>query len=500
MLNETAFVDKGNGLRVAMSGGIADTTLMAVASAFRNSVTRKYRMLSAKHIAQTFGDEPEVLPSIKYDGEGVFVYFDAEKELCVALNAPSGKARVGLPCTEEAKRILLGRGHTRALLCAELYLKTPAGQRSRVSDVIHATSNGTPEERQRLALAFYDAVMLDGKDLRDNQRTFTATHDLLGDLFGTDPSLPCHRTEGSPMPGSQVAGWFHGITTEHGLEGIVVRLPRNETTYKIKPNLTVDTVAIGYVEGDFEDRYGVLSILCAVTGPDRTTLQALCRVGSGLTDSQREELLEVLASRKLGEPPINMTDSSGRPITFIRPEIVIEVEGEALVEDSLDGSPVTNQGFTWDGEGLHFLGLSPSPRLAHAVFGSVRTDKTWDDGGTRMSQVMSETTIARILTPRSLENASPAIFLREVYAKTSKSGDPAETAVRKIVVVQREDQRFARFTLHWTDFSSARETPLKTETRIAETPERLIPLLAGYRAEGKKRGWALVSETHAAQG
>jgi hypothetical protein len=178
-----------------------------------------------------------------------------------------------------------------------------------------------------------------------------------------------------------------------------------------------------------------------------------------------------------------MADSEGRPITFVRPGLVIEVEGEALREAALDGTPVVNQTFAWDGETLSFAGISPSPRLTHATFGSVRDDKCWNDGGTRMSQVMSESTIAQILEPKRETGGGPTIHLREVSGKNG--------AVRKIVVLSREDDpHFARFTIFWTDYSPDRKEPLKTETRIAQTPARLDELLAGYRAEASKRGWS----------
>ena len=481
MLNETAFADKGNGLRVAMSGGIADVVLMSVATAFRSAVTRRFRMLPARHIAQTLAGATSVIPSVKYDGEGTFVYFDADRDLCVAFNAPSGKARIDLACTEHARHLLGARGHRRALFCAELYLKSGAG-RSRVSDVIHTTSNGTAEERGRLALAFYDVVMLDGRDLRGYQQAYASTWELLGDLFGTDEAGACHRVAGEVLPASAVPAWF-GAVTGRGLEGIVVRLTDGETTYKIKPALTVDTVAIGYVEGPFEGRYGVLSILCALTGPDGRTLQGLCRVGSGLTDEQRESLLETLSARKI-DAPLHMADGEGRPITFVRPGLVIEVEGEALREEALDGTPVVNQRFVWDGEALRFAGVSPSPRLTHATFGCVREDKTWDDGGTRMSQVMSEPAVARTMQPRPQDGGDPSIILREVSVK--------KDAVRKITVVHRDDPRFARYAIHWTDFSPGRKDPLQRETRIAETAERLAEIVDAYRVEASKRGWARV--------
>jgi hypothetical protein len=463
-----------------MAGGISDVTLLGVATTFRNTVTRKFRMLPARHIEATFAGEGLAIPSVKYDGEGVFVYFDAERDTCVAFNAPSGKTRIGLECTEHVRRRLTAKGHTRALFAAELYLKAAPGERSRVSDVIHVTSNGTPVERDRLALAVYDMVMLDGRDLRPNQNSFTKNWELIEDLFGVDPDQPCHRVEGAIIPGADVAAWFSSVTEERGLEGIVVRLPHSEVAYKIKPSLSVDMVAIGFVEGAFEGRYGVLSVLCALAGPDGRTLQATCRVGSGLTDEQRESLLDTLSPLKI-DAPLNMADSDGRPITFVRPEVVIEVEGEALRDSALDGTPVLTQTFTWDGQSLHFRGMSASPKLTHPTVGCLRGDKTWDDGGTRMSQVMSDTTIARILAPQTHVGDAPTVIIREVYIKA--------VAVRKIIVVQRSDPAFVPLTVFWTDYSPGRKDPLKTETRIAWTRDRLDALLDHYRSEATKRGW-----------
>jgi hypothetical protein len=489
MLNDTAFADKGGGLRVAMSGGIANAALMHVATTVRNTVLRKYRILPARHIPLTLGAEPSVIASIKYDGEGVFVYFDAERDLCVAFNAPSGKARIGLPCTEQVKQELIAQGHTSALLSAELYLKTVADQRSRVSDVIHATSNGTPEERNQLALAFYNVVMLDRKNLSRNEHEFEATWDLLAALFGTDASRAFHRVEGAVIPGAAAGAWFSDVTAR-GLEGMVARLPHDPAIYKIKPSLSIDCVVIGYVEGEFEGQYGVLSLLCALTGPDGKTLQAICRVGSGFTDAQRVDLLDTVGSRKI-TTPVNVTDSEGRPVTFIRPGLVVEVEGEELRATALNGRAALNQTFQWDGSELRFMGVAPSPKLTHPTFARIRDDKEWQDGGTRMEQVMSPAAIAAVCHPTTLTAPDPVVVLREVHVKHSKSGDPDDTCVRKILVVERNAPgRFTRFALHWTDYSRNRQVPLQTETRIAETPERLAELLDGYRATANKRGWA----------
>lgn len=489
MLHKTKFDDKGNGVQIASSGGISDTTLMGVATDFRNRVSRKYRTLPARLLDTTFASIAQIIASVKYDGEGVFVYFDDELNLCLAFNAPSGRTRIGLPCLEKAKTILKAKGHKKGLFTAEIYLQSKPGERTRVSDVIHITSSGTAEERESLALAFYDVVMLDGKDLRDNQRSFKTTWDLLGTLFGEDPTQNCHRVEGQILTGKDITAWFQKVTEERGLEGVVIKLLDNETTYKIKPSLSIDCVALGYVEGDFEDKYGVLSILCGLTAPDGKTIQALCRVGSGFTDAQREEFLPALSSLKTADP-LQMTDTDGRPIHFVEPKIVVEVEGEALQETDLAGNSIASQTLQWDGKTLEFKGMANAGRLTHATFVRLREDKVWNDGGTRMEQALAETAIAAILKPAKIQSTKPEIIIREVYTKVTKG----ETSIRKIVVTERHQPGFATWTIHWTDFSASRKDPLKTDTRIAESTERLEAILIGFREEASKKGWTKVGD------
>jgi hypothetical protein len=499
LLHLGKFADKGSGVRYCPGGGIADSTLLSVATAFRTGVSRKYRTLPAKAMETALG-EGRYFASIKYDGEGVFVYFDAsrpEGENCVAFNAPSGRARTGLPCLKNAAKALKEKGIKKALLVAELYLRTKEGERSRVGDVIHITANGTPEERDRLGLAFYDAVMLDGKDLRPNQTDFSKTWEKLGELFPAGPTAsegagPIHRVEGRLLTGKEIPAWFADITGPKGLEGIVVRQEKGELVYKIKPMLTVDTVAVGYVEGDFEGKYGVMSILCALTAPDGKTLPVFCRVGSGFDDNQRSALLEEFSKLKT-DSPVVMTDSEGRPITFMRPEIVVEVEGESIVEETLNGDVIRGQIIVWDKEAqkYSFSGTAPSSQLTHPTFSRLRPDKSWAAGpaDTRASQALSEERIKTLLHPPKKEEGSAKVFLREVYTKDSKG----EKAVKKLVVVEKSGEEFHRFTIHWTDYSKGRKDPLKTETQGADTMERLEALLEPYREDAGKRGWEKVA-------
>lgn len=486
-LNPSAFIDKGNGVHIAMSAGIADKTLLTIATQFRNTVLRRFRSLAPAAVSTTFRPDQHHVATLKYDGEGVFVLFDADADLCVAFNAPSGKARLGLPCIEALKDHLRKLGHRRALLSAELYLKDGEGKRTRVSDVIHATSSGSTDDRERLALAVYDLIMLDGADLRRTPEEWLETWDRIGQLVGDDPSLLFHRVEGNVVKSDAIMPYFSAVTDDRALEGLVVRSPASAATFKLKPTLTIDAVVLGFVEGSFEDKYGVLSILCGLTAPDGTTIQELARVGSGLTDAQRIDLLPTFRGLAV-DAPIQATDSSGRPITFVRPTIVVEVEGEALREEALDGSVPTHRTFAWTGSALEFRGLSEGPLLTHATFGQIRPDKAWNDGGTRMNQVMSDFEVHRATHPQKA-NDEPTITRRNLFLKIRKK-DEALTGIRKIVVIERNHPGFAPFALFYTDYSPSRAEPLQTELKIAFTAARRDAILEQMRDDALKRGWA----------
>jgi len=485
MFNTTKFTDKGNGFQLAASEGVTDTTLLGIATDYRTNVSRKYKTLPARLLEQSFDEVNQVFASVKYDGEAVFVFFDDKEDICTAFNAPSGRARIGLKCLKEFAAKLKKAGVKKGLFVSEIYLK--GDKRSQVGDVIHVTFNGSPAQRDDLALAVYDIIMVNGKDLRANQGNFTENQKLLEQYFGTSDKEAVHQVEGRNMAGKEVKAYFEEVTGKRGLEGIVVRNLTTTDIFKIKPSITVDAVVVGFVEGDFEGQYGVTSLLCALYDKDSRTTQILTRVGSGFSDEQRTQMLEPLNKLKVANP-LDMTDSDGRPINFVKPQIVIEVEGEGLVRENFHGKVNTSQTFIWDGKTFKFKGLGASPLLTHATFARFRQDKTWDDGGCRLEQIMSTSDIKALAQEESLKAGPPEIILREAYTKTAKG----EVAVRKIVVIKRSEPGYYPFIVHWTDFSPTRATPLNTEVQVATTQTRCDELVATYRVETSKKGWEKV--------
>ena len=241
---------------------------------------------------------------------------------------------VGLPALDELVKKLKKAGVEKALFRGELYLPMIKGERRpTVAEVVSASFARDKEDVEKLRMALFDLVMLDGGDLRDDGQSFQEEWEQMKELVGTNQKDLVHRAEGAVVKGKEVEMVFDQ-KVKAGEEGIVIRLLDKADLYKLKPKQTVDCVVMGYVEGEVEGGIGVTSVFgglnySAAKGKD-LVLQSFARVGSGLEDELRVDLLRRLKPLKV-DNPIPMTDSDGRPVWFVKPELIFEMSGEDLI-------------------------------------------------------------------------------------------------------------------------------------------------------------------------
>jgi len=472
-------------------GAVTDRVLLEVAEQYETEVSNRFIALKPADLPQRYGPDSRVLATTKYDGEGVFVYYAAgQSPEIFTFNAPSGRVRVGLPCLQELAAKLKARGTRKVLLRAELYLReTVDGRRCASADVSRASYSTDPGEAGRFRLALLDVVMHDGHDLRVHQGDFLTIWKLLGELGGTDTASRVHRAEGDEVYGAALPQIF-ADKTGGGLEGLVIRRLDRPEVCKLKPRLTIDAAVVGYVEGEFEDKYGMLSLLTALSYPGANSngnagtplqLQSIGRVGSGFNDQDRLDWLGRLASMRL-DAPLAMSDSDGRPVRFVRPGCVVELEAEdVLPTDEESGG---QQVFAWNNSRWSFAGLAACPRLLLPTFGRLRADKEFSPQSVRLAQL----TRREIAAPELINRHLPAleILRREVYAKEMKGA----LAVRKLVAGRRPATAGAfPYVIFWTDYSAGRKTPLEVTTLFAHTEARAEALIQKLLAENVTKGF-----------
>jgi ATP dependent DNA ligase C terminal region len=479
MIDETLLTIRKGPYRFARSGAVNDHILLGVATGYENDVMRKVTALPADQMPRRYPGTEAVLATLKYDGEGVFIHWQKGQPPAL-FNAPAGGVRLGLPALDEFAALMEKAGIQRALFRAELYLpRRPDTPRSRSSDVNRISHAAIPEDLALLKLAVFDIIMLDGRDLRASQENFTETWTLLGTLIGDHTATRCHRPEGRILPENEVPAYFQS-TVSAGDEGLVVRRLQRLEIAKIKPEITIDAVVIGYVEGDVDGATGITSLLTALHYPEKRDgselLQTFARVGSGFTIEQRRQFLDLFAALRV-TAPLAMTDSDGREVHFVRPEILVEIRGEDMVTTHHERENLT-QVFAWDGTGFEFPGLAPCPRLVFATFRQLRQDKTLAGGGARFAQT------GRPNTQPELQNQThtpPVIIRREVYVKAD--------AVRKLIVTHQTGTDTLPWLIYWTDYSAKRKDPLKVTTEAALTPDRAEALAEAALAAGITKGF-----------
>ena len=467
---------------IATGGAVSDHVLMAIATEFENSVMRKILALSPAELATRYAGSDPVLVAHKYDGEGVFVYYE-QGQTPFAFSAPGGRVRIGLPALDALAAKLAAAGIKRTLLRCELYLNTGGGdgmRRSGVSEVIHVSFSGSDADLGRLKLALLDAVMVDGKDLRGQQAEFGKTLDWLRQIGGSDESSLVHAQAAEVCPEREVAAHFTRAV-EAGGEGVIIRRLNRAETVKVKPHRSVDALVLGYIEGEFEGQYGVTSLLTGLVYPGagvESFLQTFVRVGSGLTDAERVALLDRLRPLKV-DAPLPMTDSSGRAVQFVRPKLIAEIHGEDLVAAEGEREQRTQQ-IAWDetAGAYRFLGLTACPRLTFARFVTLREDKEWQSGGARIEQVLSS---SERPTPVSSSTQETRIVRREVYAKGEM--------LRKLVVVHKAGDLSFPYLIYWTDYSAKRAEPLKVTLDVAANEARAQAIADQLLAENLTKGY-----------
>ena len=485
MIDLSRLTKKSGDYAFGPRGAVTDRVLMEVAERYETEVSNRFIAIKPTDLPARYGADSRVLETTKYDGEGVFIYYEAGKSPDIfTFNAPSGRSRVGLPCLKELAANLKARGTKKVLLRAELYLREAVdGRRCASADVNRASHSNDPAEAGRFRLAVLDAIMHDGGDLRAHQADFMTIWKLLGELAGTNPEKLVHRSEGSEVSGTDLPRVFDE-KTKGGLEGLVIRRLDRPEVCKLKPRRTIDAAVVGFVEGEFEGNYGMMSLLTALAYPasDKgVQLQSLARVGSGFNDQDRVDWLGRLSTLRV-DAPLAMSDSDGRPVRFVKPGFVVEVEAEDILpaEEEASGQQV----FGWNNSRWTFEGLAACPRLLLPTFHKLRADKEFNPQSVRLTQLTGR----EIVSPELINRNLPAleVMRREVYAKEAKGA----LAVRKLVVGKRAATAGAfPYVIFWTDFSAGRKTPLEVTTLFAHTEARAEALVKKLIEENVTKGF-----------
>lgn len=460
--------------------GALDADLEAKLRDYRRKVARRYRVVFPEKIERYLPEGDDLWISTKIDGELWFlVKQDGECALC----AYNGRVLQGVPVVEEAAEHL--EGVDDIIVAGELFaIPIDEDARPRVGHV--RTALHDDELAATLGFRAFD-LLEDGDDEQLRFADFEKRYERLDALFGQGRRCALMTTQQGDR--AQAAAYYQEWVDSGKFEGLVVRTSRN-LTYKIKPRLTLDAVIVAFGERIERGRTEVRELTVALMRDDGT-YHVLGTVGNGFDHDERAAWHKRLAEMVVPSE-YRLANRDGTLCRFVRPEIVVEVKVSDLVETDTRANPVRQMALAYDEEqGFRPLGPLPLVSMLHPVLVGERADKVVEAHDIGLDQIYRHVPFSdREATAEATELPDTEIIDRRVFRKEMRGG---AIGVRKYVAVATNKSEinpdYAPFAVTFTDYSSGRKSPMKTDLRIAPTEEALCEHIDVWIDKNIKRGW-----------
>ena len=441
---------------------------------YKKSVTKNYQSVNSEQIDARIAGA-KFFATRKYDGELSIIFFDAGNTVIVNR---SGRVRRGIPCVEEAGKLIAAAGVKHAVIPAELYVEESAG-RTRIYDVLAALAD--EKSIGRLRLAAFDIVELDNTPFK--AASYPETWNKLNAIFAKGKT--CHAVQlTNAETKSDLKKIYDKWVEKEGAEGLVVRCDM-PFVYKLKPKYSVDVVVVGFSEGTGEQKGQIRALLLAMI-PKEGHYQIVGRTGTGFTDEQRKDLMAKLTP-KIIESRYIETDSNHVAFRMIKPDTVVELSVNDIIFETTSGT-VTNPILALDKNKYSlFKSAAAGVSFISPVFVRFRDDKkaTIDDVRFEYTFVSDQTEAADVEAPKS------KLLKREVYKKESG----AKIMVQKFLVWKTNKEHlpeYPAYVFYYNNFSSDRKETFQSEVNISDDEKQIMKIMDASIAENVKKGWTKV--------
>ena len=409
----------------------------------------------------------------KIDGVMAYcVYRDGD----VAILGSAGRDLSAVPVARDLAAALKAAKAKDAVIAAELYVPNDNG-RPRVFDANSALAD--PNGADKLRLAPFDVVRLDGEDFR--RAHYKETHAKLVSLFRDESVRPVEmRTAASE---GEVEAIYEEWVNGEGAEGLVVH-SEMPIVWKVKPRHTVDAAIVGFTTGEL----GVRDLMFAVRHEDGT-FQTFGASGNGLDEGLKASLAKSLADDAVPSDFVQ-TDSRGIAFQMVRPGPVAEVSFGELIAENSEGKIRWNPLLEFDGAKWLPKGRTPGVSAISLVVERLRDDKTCDAENVRLSQLSDICPFAARRAAAELPKST--LLRRKVFKKVAKD----KVMLQKFVTWKTNkeaDPRYPAYVFHYTDYSSGRKDPLKKDLRVAATEAEITSIFDAFITENVKKGWNEIS-------
>lgn len=453
-----------------------DYQLYETVKDYKARIASKFSSISRDEVNKIQGSEFYI--SLKLDGEHSQLYFEDGK---ACLLRPRGYAYIGLPLLDDAATILKDAGIKRALFPGELYVDRNDGKRTRIFDVLSLTKGPkSQEDLKHLCFAPFDIIFLDDEEFID----YSEVLKRIAQIFEKTALEPPPTKVSNNI--QDIHKYYHQWVNEEGAEGLMIRTDLTYR-YKLKAEHTVDAVIIGYTSKDEM----ITSVLTGLVNEDGT-IQVLTSIEKGFSDVQRLELYQKLIRLKATSSFFEVS-SYCVPYTMVQPRIIIEFTSNDMVAETTHGRPIKKATLNLKDHHYSLLRSTPLVSMAHCVFQRFRDDKDINAVDLRVTQITDHIFIDLAENPsQDIRFPDVTIIKRKVWTKEAKN----KLSVRKIVIWKTNkediDSAYSAYVLNYTDFSPARQEPLKQDVRISNSERQILQLAEEFEEKHIKKGWQAV--------
>jgi hypothetical protein len=451
------------GYQVARSYALNHQTLQHLASRHYEKFLKAFKYIQAKVISGI--QVSQGVAACKHDGIAGFFYWEKGQQPFIFHNTFG--VEIGLPAAEELAKALEAAGHTSALLVGEV---STTSSRSHSYDVIRAiNSPQKKDDLNKIRFVIFDVILLDKKDIQP--QTYADRVEILKKLPKTEHAF---IPEFKVIKSLEELNQFYQEQVALGQEGIVYHESSNNTAYKFKPKFNIDLAIVGYVEGTAELAGHAVSVMGALVKDGQ--YQLIARVGVA-DPAAREPLFKELSKNKVESEYVE-ADSDARPIIWVKPTKVVELNAEEISWEGTKGEQWTNTVLGLATGKYTYLGQGETFKPFHPTMERLRDDKAPEACG------FNQLAGCELKLKKAATANQSNILIREVYTKTIK-GQPA---VKKIVFWENLDAT-PKFVIHCTDFSAGRAKPLQEDTKVTNFKEEADKFITEWKAEEIGKGW-----------
>lgn len=432
----------------------------------------------------------DIIVTRKIDGEMRTVYFDGDD--CF-MYTTGGKEESGFPCLIQMAAKLKALGFSACAFAAELNYVSPDQKdipvRTRVTDVIHAIS--TPSLHNNLALYPFDILFLD--DARWVPLHYKETYAKLEEIFGKhdlSKLVTPVQMEMAENP-AQVQQIYNRWVKNEKAEGLVVH-SEQPVIWKIKPQHTIDAVAVGYTTSA-----GELRDILFATIDENGLFRIFCHGGNGLTNQMRHALIEQFESIKT-ESNCHNSDSTGAVFQMIEPKFVFEISAIDFASENCLHQSYKNQKLKFESGKWILEQIAPGITTYSMKICQLREDKKpvfEDCRETQLSDICPFYTSSNqndqiVFVNKDVLQKSEILY-RTVYKKTTG----ANIYVKKFVLLKTNKEktgRFPTYLLHFSSLSSRSTNVINKRVFISEDKSQLYQMMKDLMAREIKTGWVNV--------